>query len=416
MSTKIIRSTIELGSQFFDRLLGILQQYTDEEFYSQFNSLREQREQYLRNQWDSDNANNRGSLFRKIDYDHLITALRQELEPDPTRLNEALLRIVDTCLQFGEYVKGRHLLNSVDTKTQKGDQQRIARIHMMYGYLEGQMNHWEASQKYFGRALKIFEHLGDKDGMAFVYNNLGILAAERWDTQKGYNYFSQAKRLNDHLDTHLLENVNMNLAVILGIRGELLPALDTFDNLLDTLDPNDSYTRANVLINKGVAAKDNANYTVGQHALEEALSLADDLPNKRLMGLANLGLADIHVKRSQFEIGLEYTVTAFKIFSRLHDRMCLADTYRVFGVIYRHKGYYKLAESQFQISISLNKEFGNLQNLAETYTEYSLIMKDQKKYELQREYLEKALYYYQQMRAPKRIERLKEKFKSLKSN
>jgi len=416
MSTKIIRSTIELGSQFFDRLLSILQEYTDEEFFSQFNDLREQREQYLTNQWDSENANTKVSLFRKIDYDHLITALREELEPDPTRLNEALLRIVDTCLQFGEYAKGKQLLNSIDTKTQKGDQERTARIHMMYGYLEGQMNHWDISQKYFERALTIFKELNDKDGMAFVYNNLGILAAERWDTEQGYDYFSQAKRLNDSLDTRLLENVNMNLAVILGIRGELLPALDTFDTLLETLDPNDLYTRANVLINKGVAAKDNANYSVGQHALEEALTLADELPNKRLMGLANLGLADIHVKQSRFETGLEYTVTAFKIFSRLHDRMCLADTYRVFGVIYRHKGYYKLAESQFQISISLNKEFGNLQNLAETYTEYSLTMKDQKKYELQREYLEKALHFYQQMRAPKRVERLKEKFKSLNSN
>ncbi len=416
MTTKIVKTTSGLNAQFFKRLLVILKEFTSERFFSNFNQVRKQRERYLRDKWTSDESSEQNHLFRKIDYDHLISALKHELDSDPNRLNEALLQIVDTCLQFGEYGKGKHLLNSINAQSHKGDQQRIARIQMMYGYLEGQMNHWESSQRYFERALKIFKQLGDKDGMAFVLNNLGILATERWDTEKGYNYFSQAKELTEFPDTRLLENVNMNLAVILGIRGELQPALETFDDLLASLNPNDLLTRANVLINKGVAAKDNADYTIGQKALEEALSLATNLPNERLMGLANLGLADIHVKQLKFESGLEYTVNAFKIFSKLHDRMCLADTYRIFGVIYRHKRYFKLAESQFQISISLNKEFGNLQNLAETYTEYSLIMKDQKKYDLQREYLEKAVEYYQQMRAPKRVKRLQDRFEMYEKN
>ena len=400
------RNSGRLASAFFRRLFQIAEQFCGQEFLSQFHHFKNQRDHYLQEWWTEEVAADGDQVFREVDYEYLITALRDELQSDPVPSYEAQFSIAEVCLQFGEYYKTDLLLTHLEREIHSDDTKRQARLWMIRGYLKGQLNDWENSRTYFEDALELLRKIQDKHGVAYAYNNLGILASEQWDTKQGVDYFTRAREILGEDGGDMAQNVNMNLAVIQGIRGESSDAIEVFDSLFDDLGEDDHRTRINILINKGIAAKDAGDFELAKSVFQQAYDEARTLPDQRLIGLSALGLADVFIREHKFEDGKTSAIEAFKVFSQLHDRMSLADVYREFGMLHREQEMYELAESQFQISIRMNREFGNLLNLVESYYEYSVLMKYLNKTAEQREFLNKALSYCREMQAPRRVERL----------
>ncbi len=75
-------------------------------------------------------------------------------------------------------------------------------------------------------------------------------------------------------------------------------------------------------------------------------------------------------------------------------------------MLYREQLQYDLAESQFKLSLMLNRRYDNLLNLSETYYELSRLAKNQLEPRLQREYLQEAIKYSKGMDADQRTKRL----------
>jgi len=402
-----------LSTPFFEQLLHIAGQFSRQEFLDQFYQFKSQRDHYLQEWWTDEIQNQDNEIFREVDYDYFITSLREFLSEDSTALNEAQLQIAEACLQFGEFYKSSALLSHLEKVTDKNNKKQLARVLMLRGLLKGQTNNWQESQQHYSEALEILEEIGDQAGIAYVYNNLGILASEQWDTEQGVDYFTKARQLVEGEEGYLPQNVSMNLAVIQGIRGESEDAIRVFDALLKDIESEDHRTRINILVNKGVAAKDTGDYELAKSMFQQAYDEAVQFPNKRLVGLACLGLADVHIREDEFEAGKQKAIEAFKIFSQLHDRMSLADVYREFGMLHRERQLFELAESQLQISIRMNSEYGNLLNLAESHYEYSVLMKQKGDPKKHRDHLKQALSYFEQMRAPRRVERVQHELNAL---
>jgi len=402
-----------LSTPFFEQLFQIARQFSEQDFLDQFNQFKSQRDHYLQEWWTDEIQNKGNEVFREVDYDYFITTLRESLSQDVTALNEAQLQIAEVCLQFGEFYKSSALLSHLEKTTDRNNKKQLARVLMLRGLLKGQTNNWQESQQHYAEALEILEEIGDQAGIAYVYNNLGILASEQWDTEQGVDYFTKARQLVEGDEGYLPQNVSMNLAVIQGIRGESEDAIRVFDALLNDIESEDHRTRINILINKGVAAKDRSDYELAKSMFTQAYDEAVQFPNKRLVGLACLGLADVHIRENEFDTGKQKAIEAFKIFSQLHDRMSLADVYREFGMLHRERQLFDLAESQLQISIRMNTEYGNLLNLAESHYEYGVLMKQKGNTAEHRDHLEKARSYFEQMRAPRRVERVQQELNSL---
>lgn len=139
--------------------------------------------------------------------------------------------------------------------------------------------------------------------------------------------------------------VKMNLGILEGMQGDFDQAVAFFEELQSDFPDVEGIPRVKVLLNKGVALKDSG-------------------------------------------------------------RLDEAEAYRVFGVLYREQGEMGPAEAQFEISIRLGKEYGNLLYLTETYFEYSRWAELNNAPARQQEYLEKSLSYARGMHGTQRAERL----------
>ncbi|HKJ69935.1 MAG TPA: hypothetical protein VKA68_18415 [bacterium] len=403
--------------KFFEQVLSLVEEYADEPVAEQFKSLQAERERYLRERWADYGLVGEAIepiYYRDIDYEHVVVLLHDHLTDKFDELFEASVAIIKLAMQYGEYEKARHLVSLLKIPAQ--DKQKQAEFFMLEGKLALLLNQYERSTQKYQQAAQLYSELDDKRKLAGAYNNLGIIAYEQWQTESGREYFEQARILGrNHGDENLAVIIQMNLGIVHLIQGEAVKAGKLFESLLGRIGADNKYQRLLLLANLGLAARDARTYSRAKQSLEEALKIAHELEDQHQIGIVTFDLAEVSVLSGEYDTGNELLLKAFTIFSNLHDAVRLADAYRVFGILHTRQGYYELAESEFRISLRVNKEKGNTLNLAETYQAYSELAAARGSTRNQIEYLRKALSFCQSMQAVRRIEQIRAKLESIEN-
>jgi len=407
-----ISENSHLSMVFFERILDLLSSEVAPEFIDRYTSLKQQREQFLQDHWTA-GPDDSAVIYREVDFEYLIASLRKQ-QTSNGALPRIQQQIAEICLQFGELQKGYDLLFHLHSTVPETNKTRRGNLCLLLGRVEAHRNQWAAAQRWFEESLQHFSQAEDTAGVISAHLDLGTLSAQLWDIAQARTHFSQAQDLlGDQQDGVLGLKLQNNLAIMEGMIGEAAQAADRFATLLTHPHAEAPDYRIHLLINQGIAIKETGDTDKALELLTQAVEEAIALPATRLIGLGSLALSEIMLKQHKFDTGQEHLVRAFKIFSRLHDRSSLADSYRVFGILHRETGYLDLAAAKFDISVAMNTESGDLLTLSETYYEYSLLAKRQKDAAKQREYLEKSLEYAEQMAAAPRIRKLREELDQL---
>ncbi len=400
-----------LSSQFFDDLIELMVSFGGQKLIGKFKHIKKLREQYLGEHWEDIDQSTKFKVFREIDFDYIISLLRSSTVFDYDQLVKLHFTLINICLKYGEYTKSKDSVQYLKKILDAESPGYMAEFYMCKAKLYLLTNETKLSEDNYGKALEFFKVSDNTEGMIKAYNNLGIISYEqKWDTSTGKEYFLKAKNLYEKSDRNISDDVKitiqMNLGIIEDIQGNSSDAYEIFDSLMDSSDDIPTEILYNISINKGQAAK---NFDKLDLAIE-CLSYFNnnDLiqPSSRVDGLYNLLLAEVYVRKENFTKAQKHIIKAFKIYSRLHDRLVLADIYRVFGMLYRKQHSYQLAESQLKISLDLNDEFSHIRYLTETHYEFSLLSRDQGDARSRKTHLKNAISFARKMGAAKRVERL----------
>ncbi|HKJ69571.1 MAG TPA: tetratricopeptide repeat protein [bacterium] len=403
----------QLSGMFFERLLDVVAAAIGPEFVDQFNTLKRQREQFLQDHWTAGESEDTEIVFREVDYEYLITSLRKYGAASDGELIDVQIQLAEICHQFGELQKAFDLLQKVRASLDDEPSDQQGRVYLRFGLVETHRNQWQSAQRWFQQALDVYTELEDAEGMAKAHMDLGILIAEQWDTATALSHFEKARELlQGDLEGQIGLKLQNNLVIMQAMRGETSEAIEQFAELLSHESASDPANRIYLMLNYGLSTKEKGDLAKAQEILTDAVKEATALPNTRLIGLNSLALSEVLIKQGDHSAGQEHLVKAFKIFSQLHDRASLADTYRVFGILHRETGYPELAAAKFDICLEINRESGNLLNLYEAYYEYSLLAKAEGDSALQKQHLEDSLFYAKSMGATPRIKKIKKEMET----
>jgi len=84
--------------------------------------------------------------------------------------------------------------------------------------LQGEL---EAAIDYYGRALEIFDHLGNKQGSSQTQSNLGLIYQRKGDLTLAQDLFQKSIDAKDQLgDDQGVATTKLNLGLVLQIKGE----------------------------------------------------------------------------------------------------------------------------------------------------------------------------------------------------
>lgn len=210
---------------------------------------------------------------------------------------------------------------------------------------------------------------------ASALNALGIVRQNQGDLDAAEALFQQAEvvaRQADH--RRLLTMVNQNLGTVANIRGESDIALARYRAALGHYEEQgDTQGMAWVLHNLGMVNRQALRFEEAAQCFDRALAAATEMRDADMMATVQLHRGDLLVQLRQLADARTCADQAFGMFTQLDSKLGIAETSRLYGVLYREQGKLELAESYLAVvtDVARESEFRLLE--AEAEAEFALV-------------------------------------------
>lgn len=268
---------------------------------------------------------------------------------------------------------------------------------------------WDDVNEYLKLARKLFNECNDKKGIADVQNFIGTVNAEKGNINSAKKEFEKAlANIGNTKANAQKSKLYNNLATIQNQLGEFEKAKELYEKALKYFDDAvDVKSIAEVKHNLGMVGLRMGDLTNAVHYFRESIKLSEKNRIHPILGISYLGLAEVFIAQSKLVEAEKYVEKALTESTKINDRLTIADSYKLNGILLREKGEYDSAEFMFLTSYRMNDELSNELNLAETAVELALLYKKQNKEELVYKYYDEAELYYKKNRCFRDINRMK---------
>jgi tetratricopeptide (TPR) repeat protein len=347
------------------------------------------------------------SVERKSSADRLLTMCKQHL--DDQSFTELLLGVGGILKAHGELQRAKQAFDEVMTLGTAADRAEcIAEALLARGEVLSREGRWEESQRDLARSREYFSKVNDFTSLAKVENILGASCAEQGLLKEANSYFSKALRSAERSpEKPFSATILMNMGIVQNMSGNFDAALNHYCCALPLFELSGDMTRvAEVHHNMGMSHLSKGDAGGAIREFEKSLEYSVALDAQGLIAVAKLGKANAHYREDDLTLALAYCNQAVEYCQECDHRLCLADAYKLKGMIFRALKQYQLAETHFHLSIRINEQYANLLNLAEAYLELGLMEKELRHNQAAEQSLRKALSYFKKVGAAADIARV----------
>lgn len=257
----------------------------------------------------------------------------------------------------------------------------------------------ERAESSFRKMLEISERLGQLDGIAVAYTNLGLIHETRGDLTEAERMYTQSLLIDQRLGR--LEGIAGdygNLGIIREMRGEsdeaekmLCKSLEIYEHLGQREGiANANGNLAAIYLKRGDLDK-------AEEMIGKALRIDEELG--RLEGMAshygNLGL--VYQKRGDLDNAEKMHIKSLEIDQRLGRLEGIASQYGNLGQVCQARGDLDAAEKMHNRAVEINQKLGQLENLARGYINLGSVFRARGDITKLRAYWERALALFQKI-------------------
>lgn len=128
-----------------------------------------------------------------------------------------------------------------------------------------------------------------------------------------------------------------------------------------------------------------------EYYFRRSLNYAERIRDYRQMALALTNLAQVQLKRKQYERATKNAQKSIKYLTQLNDMNGLGETHNIFGLILKEQKKYDLAVSNFNKALIYYESTNNRENIAGVYHNVGTVFQKQKKYSNALNYLNRSI-------------------------
>ncbi|MCK4694323.1 MAG: tetratricopeptide repeat protein, partial [Candidatus Cloacimonetes bacterium] len=227
---------------------------------------------------------------------------------------------------------------------------------------------WNKAQTEFEDAEKLYLKVNNLEGLAAVYNNLGVLAMYRGEGKNAESLF--LKSLKYEKERYNLSGISVcysNLGSLFEDKSDYKKSLYYLNEALKIQKLlSDRYNITNIYLNIGVAYMDNGKYKKAEEAFSQSLGIAIEFNMYRniIASLNNLGA--LFFKSGNFQKAIDYYERAIKKSKDNNFSDGLITSYNNMGELFEKRGEYNIAYDYY----SKSKEL--LPNITDEYMKAEL--------------------------------------------
>ncbi len=281
------------------------------------------------------------------------------------------------------------LVDEADPATMGGaladGEQRLAEIVQKKGRLG------EAESR-LTRALEIYQELGDRQGIARVYGNIGTLYARQSEFEKALEHYHISLGISEELgDRQETARAHGNIGLIDFQKGKHDEALKNFDKCLHLFrEIGDRHAIANLKGTVGAIHLAMGNSEEGVGMYREALSIYQELGSRFGIAIIHGRLGRAHGSRGEYEKALQSYNVQLRMNMELGNRPGVAMVHGAIGIVYAHLGEYDRALEGLQRKLSICEETGMRSEVGTAVGDIGNLYKDYGEYGLALEYAARA--------------------------
>jgi class 3 adenylate cyclase/tetratricopeptide (TPR) repeat protein len=294
-----------------------------------------------------------------------------------------------------------------------------ARALNTIGIVYEKFSDYPKALEYYGKALAIFEELGNKEGIAINLGNCGNVYKDISDYAKAVEYYNKALAVYEELGSK--EGIARNLSncgLVYQNLSDYPKALEYFGKSLALAEElgNKNGIAIN-LGNCGLVYQNLSDYSKALEYFGKALAVYEELGNKE--GIArNLGnCGNVYVNLSDYSKALEYNGKALALYEELGSKEGIARNLGNCGNVYVNLSDYSKALEYNGKALALNEELGSKSGIATNLGNYGIVYgkegfegHDTAKAE---EYLLKSLAMFEEIGARKQLYELHQELAEL---
>jgi tetratricopeptide (TPR) repeat protein len=354
------------------------------------------------------------SLSDQDKLDRLITLCHDRLAVN--EVCQVLLGIGDIFKAHGETNRAEEMYTLALTQgEQSGKKAYVAEAYMRRGEVYSCKAQWKQSSSDLGRSRVLFLELKHHEALGRVENILGTNHAEQGKVKQAVEFFERALILFERTrQTQMAGVALMNLGVTCNIIGDYDSALAHYKRAQARFEEGGDLNRLGELHhNMGMSFLSKHLFTEAIREFDTSHAMSSSMHNVSLMGLARLAKADAYYHLHDLPMALKLVNQAIEVFTKSNERLRLADSYKVKGIIHREMGSLHAAESYLQTSLRINIDINNLLNIAESYFEIGILEMKRKRTEEALQAFQEAKVAFKKVGAQQEVKKIEDQMSSL---
>ncbi|MBV9773756.1 MAG: tetratricopeptide repeat protein [Gemmatimonadetes bacterium] len=274
----------------------------------------------------------------------------------------------------------------------------IGRVHRERGDLELAQEMYEASSA-----------VAEAGGLRWHAANalVGLASVEQWRGRldEAERLYTRAGEISEEAgDDGTCAIVCQNLAILANIRGDVAAALEGNRSALERFRRlGNDRAASQVLNNLGMSYVDLGDWAAAERAYDEASTLAEVAGDRYMTGAVEVNRAELYLQRERFEQARESCDRAVQVFTGLRSKSWIAETYKLYGMLYRDTGKPEQADTHFSLALGLAEASQNRLLEAEAQMEWALLRMEEERYQDAVLYLNRALGVFRQLQARREV-------------
>ena len=338
--------------------------------------------------------------------DRTITFSEKTLDTD--KFYNFLLELGHLCISSGKL----NLANEIFRKIKKNSSSDKLKAESLLALSDifSRRADWARSLQLVDEASIIFNTGNDTKGMSKCENMRGSIFGERGDFDNAKQYFLNSLSLINHSeDKEMVANLETNLGIIENIQGDTEKSILHLTNALAKYSELENFKRiAEIKINIGTVHYEAGQFDLAEVFLDETIEIAIDKGFYSTLNMAYLVKSQNLLAKKDFSYALEFADKALELGNTLDDKLTIADSYKIKGIIERNRGNYSTAEHYLLTSLRMNTKLNNTMNIAETSFELGILYQGYDEMDKRDEFLNSSLSYFKKINARSKVMKIEE--------
>ena len=212
---------------------------------------------------------------------------------------------------------------------------------------------------YYNEALKLYESIDFKKGVANCYNAMGIAYKNKGELRKSISYLKKAIGIEEEIGGKNLSAALINLGSVYQELGEFGEALSSLKKALSIAKASENEQRvAYSLNNLGTIYMGQGNYPLALEHFRKSLYINEKLGDSISIahGLYNMGT--IYKTQKDYDKAMRSYEKALEIDERINSKKGISRLLNAIGTIHEKKGDYKSALKHYVDALSIGKKIG----------------------------------------------------------